>query len=109
MNSSSHAYAGPDLSEAIETAADYPVQAVLAVHFWRAYSVDDVEEALEAADGVVAALDTNGIAALEGTDLDQLYEVQRIARTILKLRKNGTPQRDTQWKIAWRDLEEAVQ
>lgn len=107
MSSTSHSFLGPDLTAAIEAAADYPVQAVLAVHFWQAYEVGTVE-ALEAAGGIVAALEAKSIAVLEGPDLDRLYEIERIARSILKLRKNGIPQRDTQWKIAWRDLEEAT-
>lgn len=99
----SHEIAREDLTTLIRANADYPSQAVLAVHFWTTYDVDDVGEALEAADGIENALDAEDFVV---TDRARLNRLRTTARQILKLRKDAIPQRDTKWKIAWRDLEE---
>lgn len=103
---STHALEHPDISAAIQAAAAYPVQAILAVHFSRTYAVHEVDEALDAADNVEVALDGGGLVVIDGDELDALQALRTTAETILKLRKAGIPARDTRWKIAWRELEE---
>lgn len=102
----SHVFGIQDLRAHILDAAEFPSQGVLAVHFFDSYAVDEVGEALDAADGVLTALDRAHFIVIEGANLDRLRNIERTADSILKLRRNGTPARDTKWKIAWRDLEE---
>lgn len=106
---SEHAVNYADITAAIRRGAEFFSQEVLGVHFWETYSVREPEEALEAADNVLAALDRDGLEVVDTDGLEQLRAVYTTAQAILKLRKTGVGARDTRWKIAWRELEENSQ
>jgi hypothetical protein len=105
---SNHSIASDDISAAILAAATHPTQGVLALHFFQAYDVGNVDEALEAADGIEQVLERNQLVVAESANVDKLNAVVSSARQIMKLRKAGVPARDTRWKIAWRDLEDQL-
>jgi hypothetical protein len=106
---SEHAVNYADVTAAIRADADFYTQEILGVHFWETYSIREPDEALEAADGVLNALDHAQLVVVDAEGLDQLRAVYGLAQTIIRLRKTGVGARDTRWKIAWRELEENTQ